>query len=515
MDGFGGTTLRIRPRRREDHEDADRSRASPASGWARAVSSRRSSTTRSRETPTRWDRTTSSSVATGVMTGSFCPVGSKVGFGCISPATNGHADSSMGGHFGPELKYAGYDLIVFENIAPEPSYLYIDDDTVEIRPAGDYWGMGSLELEKRMKDDLGEDFQIATIGPAGENGIVFSCITHDFGRQAGRCGVGAVMGSKKLKAIAVRGTKGLKAHDLPAMTKFTYDIIQRTKTHPNMAPWQKYGTAFFVGWSNERGCFPTRNFQQTYFEDWKGIDGEKLVEECLDHRQGVLRLLDELRQVREGEACPASPTSTSRVRSTRPSRSSAAAARSRASTRSPTRTTCCDNVGMDTMSGGSTVAFAMECYQRGIITKDDLEGHELALGQHRRLRTRHRHDRPSSRHRRRARARHEGRGGANRPGTASTSRRRRRAWSSVGYDTRWYPAQLLSYCTCDIGAHHSKSWAITADIELGRDTVDRQGRRSSSTSSTCARSSTRGAAAGSSGASSTSPPRSTSTRSTT
>ena len=98
---------------------------------------------------------------------------------------------------------------------------------------------------------------------------------------AGRSGVGAVMGSKKLKAIAVRGTKTLPVRDVAGMTKLTYDIIQRTKPHPNMAPWQKYGTAFFVGWSNERGCFPTRNFQQTYYEDWKGIDGEALVEDCL------------------------------------------------------------------------------------------------------------------------------------------------------------------------------------------------------------------------------------------
>ena len=143
-------------------------------------------------------------IAPGVLTGSFAPCGSKLGFGCVSPLTNGHADSNMGGHLGPEIKYAGYDMIVFERISPKPVYLFVDDDTIELRPAEQYWGMGSLDLEARMKKDLGEDFQIATIGPAGENGVAFACITHDFGRQAGRCGVGAVMGSKKLKAIAVR-----------------------------------------------------------------------------------------------------------------------------------------------------------------------------------------------------------------------------------------------------------------------------------------------------------------------
>jgi len=148
-------------------------------------------------------------VAPGVLTGTFVAAGSKCGFGAISPATNGHADASVGGHIGPELKFAGYDLIIFEDIATEPVYLFIEDDMVELRPAKHLWGKGSLDTEKQLKDELGEDFEIATIGPAGENGVVFACITHDFGRNAGRCGVGAVMGSKKLKAIAVKGTRSI------------------------------------------------------------------------------------------------------------------------------------------------------------------------------------------------------------------------------------------------------------------------------------------------------------------
>ena len=220
-------------------------------------------------------------VAPGVLTGTFTGAGSKCGFGAISPATNGHADASVGGHLGPEIKFAGYDLIVFDDISEEPVYLFINDDEIELKSAKQLWGKGSIDCEKQLKEELGDDFEIATIGPAGENGVVFSCITHDFGRNAGRCGIGAVMGSKRIKAIAVKGTKSIPVYDLKKHTEQTEAIIQRTKTHPNMAPWQKYGTAMFVGWSNERGVFPAKNFQSSYLDGWETIDGEVLVDECV------------------------------------------------------------------------------------------------------------------------------------------------------------------------------------------------------------------------------------------
>jgi aldehyde:ferredoxin oxidoreductase len=132
--------------------------------------------------------------------------------------------------------------------------------------------MRSLACEKALKDELGEDFEVATIGPAGENGILFSCITHDFGRQAGRTGQGAVMGSKKLKAVCVRGSKSLHVHDLPGLKSHVTDIMLRTQKHPNMEPWQKYGTAFFIQWSNQNAVIPAYNFQTTFFEDTNKID---------------------------------------------------------------------------------------------------------------------------------------------------------------------------------------------------------------------------------------------------
>ncbi len=125
-------------------------------------------------------------VASGPLSGQFMPASGKTHFGCKSPATGGYGDSNMGGHFGPTLKYAGYDMLVLTGRAVEPSLLVIEDQDINIKPAGNFWGMGSLSAEAKLKKDLGEDFQILTIGPAGENGVAFACITHDFGRQAGR-----------------------------------------------------------------------------------------------------------------------------------------------------------------------------------------------------------------------------------------------------------------------------------------------------------------------------------------
>ncbi len=409
-------------------------------------------------------------VAPGILTGSFVPAGAKIGFGCISPATNGLADSSMGGHLGPELKYAGYDLIIFEKIGAEPQYLFIDDDRVELRPASAYWGMGSLELETRMKADLGDDFQIATIGPAAENGVVYSCITHDFGRQAGRCGTGAVLGSKKIKAIAVRGTNAIPAYDLERLTEFTTDIVQRTKAHPNMEPWQKYGTAYFVNWSNDRGCFPTKNFKQTHYEDADKINGERLVEDCLVTHKACFGCWMNCGKYAKAQI-PGKPDAYVEGPEYETLAMIGGGCAMKDINHVAYANYLCDDLGVDTMSAGGVIAFAMECFEKGIITKEDLDGHELAWGSIedfefllRQIVTR------------------QGIGDLLAKGTKGAAEilgmgsidfaSQAKGLEFSGYDTRSHPAQLLSFCTSDIGAHHNRAWSITADEHFGRETVE-------------------------------------------
>ncbi len=406
----------------------------------------------------------------GVMSGCFIPAGSKIEFGSVSPLTNGHGDSNMGGHLGPALKFAGYDMVIFSGISPKPVYLYIDDDIIELRDASAYWGMGSLECEPAMKADLGEDFEIATIGPAAENLIRFSCITHDYGRQAGRTGQGAVMGSKKIKAIAIRGTGGIKVHDLPNLTNYVTDIIKRTQTHPNMAPWQKYGTAFFIDWSNKNAVLPTRNFQTTFYENVGGIDGDQLVEKCFISHKACFGCW-----MNCGKYTKAILPGKQAVYLEGPEYETGALCGSNLGMTDINQVAylnwLLDNVGMDTMSGGGVIAFAMECFQRGLITESDLEGHTLNWGSV-----------EDTEHFIRMVVARRGigelfAGGTKRAAEAIGKGSEKFAMQvkgqeMSGYDGRYAPGMLLSYMTCDIGAHHNRSWTITVDIAEGRETIE-------------------------------------------
>lgn len=408
-------------------------------------------------------------VTPGVMSGNFAPTGSKCCFGAISPLSNGHGDSTVGGHFGPELKFAGIDMIVFEEISPSPVYLFIDDDKIELRDASKYWGHGTMDSEKMLKDDLGEDVEIACIGPAGESLVAYACIGHDYGRQAGRCGIGAVMGSKRLKAIAVRGTRSIPIHDLPALKEHSMAIMKRTSTHPNMAPWQKYGTAMFVGWSNEHGVYPTHNFQTTYFDRYAGIDGQPLVDKLLVSNKACF-------------GCWMNCGKYSKVQL--PGKEAIFVEGPEYETGSLCGGNCgfdqidqvayvnylCDQAGIDTMSGGGIFAFVMECYEKGLLTKDHLEGHEMRWGSIEDLE----HLLDMIVHRRgigawladgiRPAAERIG-GGAEKFAVHVKGQ------GMSGYDGRGAPAMLLSYMTADIGAHHNRAWTITMDEDLGKDVI--------------------------------------------
>ena len=406
----------------------------------------------------------------GIMSGCFIPAGSKVQFGSISPLTKGHGDSNMGGHMGPTLKFAGYDMIIFSGISPKPVYLYIDNDKVELRDASDYWGMGSLDCEDKMKDDLGEDFEIATIGPAGENGILFSCITHDFGRQAGRTGQGTVMGSKKLKAIVIRGNQSIRVHDLPSLKNQVKEIIFRTKTHPNMEPWQKYGTSFFINWSNENAVLPCYNFKTTYYEDANKIDGDQLVEKCLITDKACFGCW-----MNCGKYTKAVVPGKPEVHLEGPEYETGSTCGSNLGMKDINHVAyinwMVDNLGVDSMSAGGTTAFAMECFERGFITEEDLEGHTLKWGSLDDVE----HFLDMVVHRRGIGEWFAGgsKRAAEKIGQGSEKFAMQvKGQEMSGYDGRFSPGMLLSYMTADIGAHHNRSWTITVDIAEGRESIE-------------------------------------------
>ena len=398
--------------------------------------------------------------ATGPLTGHFLPASGKTHFGTKSPATGGYADSNMGGHFGPHLKYAGYDVLVVTGKAESPVFLFIDDDTVEIRPAAEYWGQGSMTAEKNFKDQLGEDYQIITIGPAGENRIRYACISHDFGRQAGRTGVGAVMGSKNLKAIAVKGTGSIPCADLKKAYAKGKEAYRLVKAKPGFEGWTPEGTAGITNWTNEVGVFPTRNFQTSYAEHHKDINGKAILER--------LKITD--------KGCFGCPTPCGKYGHTKTSQGSAYVEGPEYETIAMFGGNCvlktieevayanylCDELGIDTISAGVVVGWAIECFQKGILTPDEI-GREIDFS-----------DLDTVVYLLNKIARREGIGDLLAEGvkiaaekTGNGSERfaihvKGLEWS--GYECRNAPSMMLAYLTADVGAHHNRAWVLGHDV---------------------------------------------------
>ncbi|MCR4426696.1 MAG: aldehyde ferredoxin oxidoreductase family protein [Firmicutes bacterium] len=407
-------------------------------------------------------------IAPGPLSGIFMPASGKVQFGAKSPATGIHGDANMGGHFAPEIRYAGYDAIVIEGSAKAPSIIVIDDDKVEIREGSKYWGKGSLTAEKMLKDDLGEDFQIAAIGPAGENLVKISCITHDFGRQAARCGIAAVLGSKKIKAIAIRGSQSIPVADPERVFEHGRAMFHACFEKPGFREWTPYGTSGVTPWVNEVGAFPTKNFWTAYFDGHEKIGGFALKERILVTDKG----------------CFCCPTPCGKYSKTKVGDREVYVEGPEYETIALVGGNCmlgaieevayanyiCDELGLDTISGGNVIAFALECAERGILTEErlgrpvkwgDIDSFEFLAG---------------------IIARREGVGDLLAEGVKTASERlgggsdkfaihvKGLEWS--GYEARWAPAMMLAYMTADIGAHHNRAWAITYDVAKGRDTLD-------------------------------------------
>jgi len=405
-------------------------------------------------------------IAAGPLTGVFLPGCGKTHFGTKSPSTGGYGDSNMGGHFGPGLKYAGYDLVVLKGISPQPVVVVIDDDQVSIRPASSYWGKGCIETEAGLKRDLGEDFEIVVIGPAGENLVKYACIGHDFGRQAGRTGVGAVLGSKRVKAIAVRGTRAVPLADTKGVYALGKEMYQACFAKPGFKSWTPYGTAEVVNWVNEVGAFPTRNFKTSYFAPYKQINGERLRADLRIHDKGCA-------------GCPIPCGKWSRVKV--PSSGEALVEGPEYETIAMFGGDCClekldeigyanhvcDDLGLDTISAANVIAFAIECFERGVLSKDQI-GREIAFG-----------DIASVLYLVRKIAGREGIGDLLAEGVKVASQRlgqgseryaiHVKGLEWTGYESRYAPAMMLSYATADIGAHHNRSWAITFDVAKGRE----------------------------------------------
>ncbi|WP_114648990.1 aldehyde ferredoxin oxidoreductase family protein [Pseudothauera hydrothermalis] len=220
-------------------------------------------------------------MATGPLTGTMASTGGRYTVVTKGPLTGAIACSNSGGFFGAEMKFAGWDMIIFEGKSPKPVYLYVENDRAELRDAAHLWGTSCWHTEETIKKELQDPLvRVSSIGRAGENQVLFACVVNDLHRAAGRSGVGAVMGSKNLKAVALRGTRGVSGiRDFPAFMKAVNDgkkVLADNAVTGQGLP--KYGTQVLMNVINEIGALPTRNHRDVQFEDAAKISAEAMHE---------------------------------------------------------------------------------------------------------------------------------------------------------------------------------------------------------------------------------------------
>ena len=314
---------------------------------------------------------------TGPMTGAAAPSTGRYMVVTKSPLTGMIACSNSGGIWGAKLKYAGWDAIIVEGEAPEWAYIVIDDDKIEIRDASDLVGMKSELIDDTLKERHGQDFSVLNIGPAGEKKVLLAAIMNDKDRAAGRSGVGAVMGSKKLKAIVVRGTrKNLdNIADIDALKEATKRAMEVIRENPvTGSGLRQLGTAVLVNIVNNIGAFPTNNWQGSYAEYGDDISGETLADTYLVKAGACYRCpIACARVIKVGDKVVGGPEYEPLW----------AYGGNCGNNDLNTIDICnmlCNEYGLDAISTPCTIAAAMELYQRGYITEEECDGYPLEWG---------------------------------------------------------------------------------------------------------------------------------------
>jgi aldehyde:ferredoxin oxidoreductase len=320
-------------------------------------------------------------LATGPTSGTIWPTGGNGhAFVAKSPQSYGIGESKSHGSFGTELKRAGYDAVIFHGKAEKPVYVWIDDDSVQILDASHLWGKSPAETEDTIKEELGDYYiRVAAIGPAGEKLVRIACIINEKTRAAGRCGLGAVMGSKNLKAIAVRGTHDVTVAKPDEFLEFVKEFHERMKG-PATKKYRTLGTPENVLVHNALHCMPTRNYNNAHFEAAEKVSGEYLNERFVAKIIGCSSCAmrcEHICVVNEGPYKGAmARVEYEPLWALGPycgiDRLDAVIKGSE----------LCNYYGMDSISAGVIVGFAMDCYENGILTQKDMDGIEARFGNH-------------------------------------------------------------------------------------------------------------------------------------
>src|SRR5574337_163584 len=410
-------------------------------------------------------------MTTGPLTGTMASTGGR-----YSVVTKAIACSNSGGFFGAELKFAGWDQIIFEGKSPKPVYLYLENDKAELRDASHLWGKTCWETEETIKHELHDPLvRVSSIGRAGENLVRFACIVNDLHRAAGRSGVGAVMGSKNLKAVALRGTKGVSGiRDFKEFLKVTTEkkkVLADNAVTGQGLP--KYGTQVLMNVINEIGALPTRNHQAVQFEEASKISAEAMHEK---------RPTDGKSQLVTNAACFGCTIACGRISEIDKSHFTvennpkywgasggleyeAAWALGAANGVGDLEALqyanlLCNEDGMDPISFGATIGAVMELYETGVLTKEQL-GMEAPFGSAKALA-----------HLAEITARGEGFGKEIGEGSARLCAKYGHPELSMSvkgqefpaYDSRGIQGMGLTYATSNRGACHVRSYTVASEV---------------------------------------------------
>ncbi len=414
--------------------------------------------------------------ATGPLTGTPVPCGARYMVVTKGALTNAITTSNSGGHWGPELKFAGYDMLIVEGKSPKPVYLFINDDQVEIRDASEYWGKGVNHTEDGLRSELGiPALRIASIGPAGENLVRFACIMNDKHRAAGRSGVGTVMGSKNLKAIAVRGTGGVEVADPAAFMKAVWDMRETMQDNPGRKSFTELGTAATIDMTQAFGGLPTNNFQAGQFDEYENLNGNTIKDTRLVANKACFACTIACGRVTrlDGEIADKFLVNTHprnwKEANEGPEYESAWALGADTGVGDLDAVLkanwLCNDLGMDPISMGATLAAAMELYEDGVITDNDVEmplkfGSEEAL-----VRMTE------------ATAYREGFGDELAEGSKRMGEKLKNPHVFMGvkgqefpaYDPRGFQGMGIAYATCNRGACHLRAWTPGFETSNGND----------------------------------------------
>lgn len=391
--------------------------------------------------------------ATGPLTGHIIPNSGKMVVAAKSPLTGGYGDGNLGSWASVNLRKAGLDAIVVTGRSENPVYLHVENDEYTIRDASDLWGLDSFRAEAKLKERHGRAAGVLLIGPSGENMCRVSTVVSQEGRAGGRPGMGAVMGSKNLKAVVLRGTKALPAHDIDELNRLGkegYDLILEKQSYKW---WKRQGTMAILEWCQEAETLPTHNFREGVFDMAEAINGYSMENATVKQKGcpncnmlcgNVVLNVDgaESELDYENVAMLGSNIGIGDLKQI------------------ATLNRMCDELGLDTIGAGACIAFAMEASEKGLIDHEiawgDFEGSKklledlaymrgfgatLGLG---------------------TRAAAEVVGGG-----ASDFTMQVKGLECSAYDCHLCPGMALSFGTSPIGAHHKDAWVISWEISSG------------------------------------------------